>query len=239
MEFITEEQIEQAVKQGSLASMECSLKHHEQGGKATLLELLNAYKNEEFTLHGKFCAACQIAPRKDTNQTDCSNCELKDKSAKSGDCCGGLWRKASHAWNDFTSDPSNANLKAFQDAENEICIFISKAIDKAKAELKKLDKPKLRDGDYGYNSHSGEPTDPRIYMSEKHFGCCGGNCNDSPLDPEFVKGNWLDDLQRNSEELREFTVTCCRGGSVRVIPYENVPGADFDITFKCNNCSPS
>ncbi len=76
-----------------------------------------------------------------------------------------------------------------------------------KAMLAEEAKLKLKDGDYGYASHFNRkaPADPRMYLGGHHLGCHGGECDDSPL--EFISGNWLDDLKRNSKDLREFEVS--------------------------------
>lgn len=89
------------------------------------------------------------------------------------------------------------------------------AIDKAQAELAELDKPdkpKLRHGDYGYDK-SGKFTLVckeaegvlRAGREEGFLECMPIENLDSHL-PETILGNIFDDLKRNSEDLKKFTV---------------------------------
>ena len=75
------------------------------------------------------------------------------------------------------------------------------AIDKAQAELKALDKPKLRHGDYGFGHIAGDPrliagSDPCIY------GVSGSPNTASNFDIKL--GNIFDDLAAIAEPLEEF-----------------------------------
>lgn len=65
-----------------------------------------------------------------------------------------------------------------------------------KQQIADAEKVKLKNGDYGHDSHSNRhaPADARVFINGHHYGCYGGDCDNSPL--EFVVGNIFDNLRK-------------------------------------------
>ncbi len=131
MDFLTTEYVAGQAKLGELRALECSLKHHEQGRDADWVELRDALESERFNLGGGLCAVC-------VKQNDkCVGCPLNIQPESNDTdevCCGGSWGKAMYLVSILENYPSNANFKAFQDAEAEVCTYIKGVIAKKKAE---------------------------------------------------------------------------------------------------------
>ena len=133
MDWITQEQAQEAAKQGKLPALECSLKHHEQGRDATRVELINAIASEQFHVQGDLCACCQIQFNKKIECRHGSNCSLRNCAGGEEYCCNGKWLVVSTAFFVLETNHSNANLRTFQQAEAELCEYIEAVIRKVVA----------------------------------------------------------------------------------------------------------
>ncbi len=136
MEWITQEQAKQAAEQGELPALECSLEHHKQGRNASKLELINAIAKGQFNVRGESCACCQVKGRGDSCPYG-SDCPLKSREGHY--CCSDKWTDSQATFSNFKTDHSNANFKAFQQAEAKLCKYIEEVIEKVKAKDKKCE----------------------------------------------------------------------------------------------------
>lgn len=212
MKWITKEQVKEAAKD-KMTALKCSLKHHQQGRDATSLELQNAVDNKKYKLTTEGCACCQFNKRK-ASTYDCASCLVSGESKKMRDCCSGLWEIADEMFDEFKADPSNANHKAFTDAESKVCDYIEAAINKEKAKIAEESKPKYGIGDI---IDTGQPT---IYINTVGFvgkeQCLTGDCGQilKHLSWNVDKGTKLgnlkevvDDLTALQENVTEFEAT--------------------------------
>lgn len=135
-DWITTEQVKRAAEEGEFSALRCSLEHHQQGRDAPRGELLDAHEKDIFNLEAVKCACCVMY---DCNSMKCaeSPCILRENNKAIHHCCNGLWRVASDALIEFIKNPTNANFKAFQEAEAKVCTYIEGVIAKKKAEAKK------------------------------------------------------------------------------------------------------
>lgn len=132
MNFMTTEYVAEQAKLGELPALEMSLKHHEQGRDADWVELKDAIKGSEFALDSVLCASCLFA------NSECGKCCLAtgDKQYAFKACCDGVWYEANCALSRLEDDYSNANFKAFQEAEAKVCTYIEAVLERKKAEQK-------------------------------------------------------------------------------------------------------
>ena len=201
MNFITTEYVKAEAEKGKLPALKCSLLHHEQGRDADWVELRDAIENSSFTPNSTYlCACCKM-----TN-TYCRICPLGGIGKFSSDCCGGMWKKADSAFMNLIRNYSNANFKAFQDAEAKVCAYIED-------ELKALAKPELRCGDYGFTDRDDcdASNRSRIFIngkSHRENGSIGsGNADNWHKSGAYtILGNIFSDLARNAEDLTRTSV---------------------------------
>lgn len=186
MDWITIEQVKRAAEQGEMEALKCSLLHHEQGRDADWVELRDAIEDGKFDISYNLCACCISVGG--ANEEACKRCGLYTPpyNPSGSHCCGESWQKAQGAFIKLRGNYSNANFKAFQEAEAEVCTYIEGVIAKKKAEqekcrqncedckhyklsspcikctnssnfeAKKESKPALRHGDYGYDEYGTE-----------------------------------------------------------------------------------
>ncbi len=221
MDWITEKQAKEAAEKGTIPALECSLKHHEQGRDADYVELRDAMESRNFTLDYNHCSCCQLVGK--TNGSASSECT---KCVLGSDFCwvNTKWDLIRDAIIDLRNDYSNANFKAFREAEAELCKYIEKVleVEKAKAAVEppfskcKCDKPKFRHGDYGFLK------DKAIFwvflngkMSFSDGDSYISGCS-TELWTQRRLGNIFDDLQRNSEDLKEFEMKFDGGGWIKI-----------------------
>lgn len=133
--WITEKDAKIAAKEGQIPALEMSLKHHQQPLDATKLELIQAIETKVFHLRGTLCACCLF----DGLDGGCSNRKTCVLYTDQG-CCNDLWQKANSAFQKLQNDYSNANFKAFQDAEAKVCDYIEGVLKKER------EKEKVNDG---------------------------------------------------------------------------------------------
>jgi hypothetical protein len=220
MNFLTRDQIKTEAGKGEIEALKCSLKHHEQGRDATSLELQNAIRDDRFGHGPDWCSSCV---RDDEVESDCS-CGLYGKQTG---CCNGLYNPVYKALGIFTKDPSNANHKAFTEAESKVCEYIQGVIDKKEAELEDAKKPVLKVGDiWGDGS-------PVMLLNEwniHHRNNEKGRIVDCQCDlmPNFsetyykgqpIIGNLkdiFDDLKAMQENVTEFEMDCLSHAGDRV-----------------------
>lgn len=210
MNWMTKGHVKQEAVKGEIPALKCSLEHHKQGRDADYVELVEAIENEDYRIDGPLCAACNKFSI--SAFVGCQDCPLKGSGNSSSLCCKGLWVEASLLHKEIcTGDHSNATLKAFQDAEAEICKFIEGVI--AEAKLKEADEPEFGHCDYGiYKSTGCIWIVMRRNKKLELFGGRGGGGETNNLDlPDMLKlGNLNDDIKRNSEDLTKFEIGCCR-----------------------------
>jgi hypothetical protein len=133
MDWITQEQAKNAAKVGKIEALEMSLLHHEQGRDADAVELIDAIRDNEFYLGSNLCACCR---RYDCDTDDAGDVCLLDENNK---CCDGHFKKVDNAFDIMKANPTDTNIKAFQDAESKICEYIADvlAIERANSITKK------------------------------------------------------------------------------------------------------
>ena len=198
----TEQAAEEAMK-GKIPAIECSWEHHHQGETADWVELAEVMKpGNKFNVGRDFCACC-YKYNDDTCKT--TGCPL----LLNRECCGGKWEVAKDAiYACRDNDYSNASMKAFQEAEAELCRFIADVLEKEKAKERKTEKKKCepKHADYGiYHGCGLIHLDGNTYWLGTYFK--GGKSMCEPCDfVDDITGNLKDDLKRNSEDLREFEV---------------------------------
>ena len=218
MDWITQNQAQEAAEQGELPALECSWKHHKQGRNSDWIELKEAIENDKFCLSWELCACCRFVGKQDGfKDNGCRKCPLGDFF-----CWDNIiWAKVRNSWAKLTNHFSNANFKAFQEAEAELCTYIERVIEKVKKEAEIKDKydkekckkcePKLRHGDYGYYAESGNywcvwKQEETLEIFGKNSGS-GRVAEEENKNSDMVKdGNHVDDLERNSEDLEGFGV---------------------------------
>ncbi len=137
MNWITKEQATEAAKQGLIPSLECSLKHHQQGRDADYVELDLAI-GKEFDVTQQHCACCQLANIKENDipwkPQNCKRCVLGDGKHGSSGCCQGKWNRADSCLGRL-SYRTNASFAAFQKAEAEVCDYIEKILEQERAKV--------------------------------------------------------------------------------------------------------
>ncbi len=214
MNWITKQEVKEAAAKGVIEALEMSLKHHQQGRDAEKLELLIAIGKDDFSTGDGHCACCQKygGPCKSQN-----HCPLFTGTESYGSqCCGGRWSSAAVCLDEFATDHSNANFKAFQEAEGKVCDYIEGVLEKESKKSCKCSKPKLRHGDYGYDN--GVDMAPFICIDNDVFWLRNNRLvsrksnytRDRFIFDEnltTITGNLTDDLKRNSEDLERFEVT--------------------------------
>ena len=109
------------------------------------------------------------------------------------------------------------------------------AIDKAKAKLEALDKVELKAGDCGVYKSCDGWTAPAIIDSEgtarllvETRGCTYASLPTSSGASFTKSGNYLDDLKRNSKDLREFTMQDAADDDILVEIGDGVIVFDFE-----------
>ena len=127
MEWITEEQVKEAAKQGVIPALRCSLEHHQQGRDAPLFELIKAFRNNEFIADGCYCACCCRTDMSSGTVVPCRDCPLWNDT-DGNHCCNGLWIETLHTLDVFVNDYSNANYEAFKKAESDVCNYIEEVL---------------------------------------------------------------------------------------------------------------
>ena len=134
MNFLTQEEVKIAAEKGELPALECSLRHHQEGRDADYVELRDAIEKGHFNIDAELCACCvyahDIAAKEGKSKCDYCPLEVAEESC----CCDGKWLSTCQAFLILIHDNSNANFKAFQDAEAKLCTYIKNVIDKKKAE---------------------------------------------------------------------------------------------------------
>ncbi len=138
MDWITQEQAAEAAEQGELEALECSLEHHEQGRDSDWIELKETIENDKFCLSWELCACCRFVGKQDGfKDNGCRKCPLGDFF-----CWDNIiWAKVGNSWAKLINSFSNANFKAFQEVEAELCTYIKRVIEKVKAkECEKCEK---------------------------------------------------------------------------------------------------
>lgn len=203
MKWITREEIQEASKD-KMSALKMSLKHHEQGRDAGSLELQTAIKEKMFALGTTFCSICHSV-------SGCGMCVLTGK--KKG-CCDGLYNPLETAASTFKADPSNENLKKFQDAEAVVCRYIKGVIEKEEAKLAEEQKPELRHGDtFAKDDYLVviliDGDECRIVHKDgsNHFNTINEIAYE--LEGYTFIGNIFDDLKAMQEDVEEFEVKCC------------------------------
>ncbi len=226
MNWITTERVAEQAKLGEIPALECSLLHHEQGRDADWVELRDAIKDDKFNLGEDLCACCQSGDKR------CADCLL-----------GSYWCRDSKEWNGlkdsyfglYQAVYSNANFKAFQEAEADLCTYIEGVIAKKKAKEKKQNKlcpdckhnggncissddcvnfepkhkeskPALRHGDYGLGKNSWGDPKSRIIIRNETYNQYGKVCDSANRKNDIWLGNIFDDLARNAEDLDRFEI---------------------------------
>ncbi len=212
MKWITTDQAATAAKQGTIPALECSLEHHQQGRDADWRELRDAITRHNFHLQGELCAVCT---------GDCTTCPLAIGKVAQMYCCNKLWNKANMAFEVLRAYFSNANFRAFQEAEAGICRYIEEVLDKERAKEKKPCKCKaeLRHGDYGTECDGAQWAVLYRNVQLEVFGNNSGSgittTNTWPTSTRKL-GNIFDDLKRNSEDLEEFSMNVRFGERIQV-----------------------
>lgn len=177
MNWTTTDQVKQAAEQGEIPALECSWEHHHQGETATLRELIDAIEDKKFDVSDTFCASCQFAYHREDTDSKCDKCLLSE-----GGCCGDSWFVVSQSFLIFSKDYSNANFKAFQEKEAEVCTYIAGVLEKkraekntksAKAKQKLEDHQKTGQGQCATCKHDTEMPD-RCRNSNRKFCDCSG-----------------------------------------------------------------
>ncbi|KKM93690.1 hypothetical protein LCGC14_1205760 [marine sediment metagenome] len=120
--MITKADAAAAAKQGKKESIKVSIKHHEDPGNMTSLELQVAIKEKRFNVGAGACALCQKF-----NECVCTNCPLNTDETS---CCI-EYRLVDTTCYAFKKNPSNANHTAFLAAE-------AKMVERLKVELTKV-----------------------------------------------------------------------------------------------------
>jgi len=122
-----------------------------------------------------------------------------------------------------------------------------KVLDEANTKLEALKKPKLKHGDYGYNTRGSYfvllsiesgPLQPFDLSAIYANGETDGSCYvDYPGNEYTILGNIFEDLKRNSEDLTEFEQMDCDGDVANFSVNEDEIYIDF---IKCSQrfCLP-
>lgn len=141
MDWITKEYVAEQAELGEIPALECSLLHHQQGRDADWVELRDAIENGRFTIKVEFCSCCQaVGNFKGSGtlpQKACPKCPLFDSPYRAYDiahCCDGTWTELWYAHKILRGDYSNANFRAFQEAEGKVCDYIERVLELKKAE---------------------------------------------------------------------------------------------------------
>lgn len=236
MNFITQEQAKEAAKQGELEALECSLEHHEQGRDADWVELKEAIESGKFNVFGSFCACCH---KHRVFVANCENCSLNSHLTS---CADGEWYKVNQSFTVLKKDYSNANFKAFQEAEAELCKYIEGVIEKVKSKkrieqdkCKKCEKPELRHGDYGDCGH-----DKWIKIYNDVYWIDVDRAVSGLNDRHFIPnrtGNLVDDLKRNGEDFKKKTIEIAHDDEV-TIGLESLEGIALNSTTCLNHLTP-
>ncbi len=230
MEWLTKEYIKEQAQISDIAVLKCSLDHWEQIVEAGWDEYHKGYTVGKVSLWGDggFCALC-LRHSFDKNN-DAVPCIEKSKCilAKEGEWCGsGLskWRAcvAPDAVHDATQ--FNKAAKKMRDLlkrlyERELKMTNKEKARKAVAEAQKeLDKAQkylqdcdeLRHGDYGSYKSGGlwwawDRNNGHGHITLELFGTRFGSGHQAQgsRDDMVRMGNHVDDLKRNSEDLKEF-----------------------------------
>ncbi len=129
MDFLIPKYVKQKAKKGEIPALECSLLHHKQGRDADYVELRDAIEDNRFFLGWDSCSCCL--------KWACVECPLVSTNANIEErCCDGVYSAAKRAYEALKKDYSNANFKAFQDAEAKLCTYIEGVLEKKRAEKK-------------------------------------------------------------------------------------------------------
>jgi hypothetical protein len=150
MDWITKEYVAEQAKLGEIPALECSLLHHQQGRDADWVELKEAIKKGKFTIKDELCSCCQAVGNfkgsGKATQKACPECPLfvSPYQPDNSHCCGGTWTDLAmwYTYEALTGDYSNANFKAFQEAEAKVCTYIERVLEQKRAEAKKEKKKK-------------------------------------------------------------------------------------------------
>ena len=214
----TEQQAAEAAKQGVIPALENSLLHHRQGATADWVELRDAIEGKKFAVCNEFCACCLLI------DVSCDNCPLTTmpQGLPTERCCNGLWGKVANYFRLLKDGYSNANFRAFQDAEKAVCDYIEAVLEKEKAKECKCSKKSIIEyGDEFIRGGVTEDKDELLYalyiknpalknnviplVAVNKNGCPCGNIS---LHDKGIKTgrNIFDDLKRNSEDLERTDV---------------------------------
>ena len=211
MDWVTQEQAKEAAKQGELPALECSWEHHEQGRDRDWVELKEAIENDKFWLSWELCACCRFVGKQDGfKDNGCRKCPLGDFF-----CWDNIiWAKVRNSWTKLTNHFSNANFKAFQEDETELCTYIEGVIEKVKLDMKaekyKECEPELRHGELVQGGSMGKvyvAMDTVPKSDRWHIWADWGKNGTVSKSDTYYTGlgiNIFDDLKRNSEDLKEY-----------------------------------
>jgi hypothetical protein len=238
MKWITREEVKEASKD-KMTALKCSLKHHEQGRDAGSLELQTAIKDELFDMTTGFCACCERFDVANGCRTTNGICPL---SVSEGSlCCDGVFMEAKTPYRHFYGNPSNENLKKFQDAEAEVCKYIEGVIEKLLAEEKKQ-KPLLRAGDVAISNMGraciviGNGKDAVNHFEDGHT-CPQGEITGGTYtkDGRGKQFNIFDEAKALQENVTEFILTPngCNEGEGFLVCANGA--ADIDIGIACDS----
>lgn len=106
------------------------------------------------------------------------------------------------------------------------------AIATAESKLAELDKPELKDGDYGMETVNSYGEHFWLYLRGVTHWLTGRFCDISDRQPDnfvpYCLGNLVDDLKRNSEDLEKFKFCDTRGdcGVLEIIDKDIWVGTD-------------
>ncbi len=241
MDWITQNQAQEAAEQGELPALECSWEHHKQGRDATQDELIMAIISKDFGLGCRLCACCQLVGVM-CYESKCKSCSLGQSFCLHNE----VWQATNRPWEKLKNDLSNSNIKSFQQAEAELCTYIEGVIEKVKKEAEIKDKydkekckkcePKLRHGDYGYDSQGRRCLRLQVGNSNSGFTVASsefvyGNDAGIAFVPKVILGNIFDDLKRNSENLGRTQINFEDGKDIFMdIAYKNKVWLHFSNT---------
>lgn len=197
-----------------------SLEHWRQGARCTYEEFLEARPTIKFHTGPLLCALCYH------HESCCGGCVLRKNEIA---CCR-EHSKVRDAFLKFSDDCSRDNFGKFQSAAEVMCKRLEKEIAKMSkspcmtcehAQVKKDKKKQSRHGDYGLTvddrpflitkSFFGGDDSMRVASQEGLLETISMN-NLSGMKPKTTFGNIYDDMERNKEDLEEFTIN----GQVRV-----------------------
>lgn len=135
--WVTIQEAKDAVDKGKIPALENSLKHHCQGRDADWMPLKDAIESGVFEISGADCACCRKWGKRGTGKPE--ECPLYTDGCGWDECCGGTVADVKNYYYMLSRDYSNANFKAFQEAEAKVCDYIEAVLEKERAKEKKAE----------------------------------------------------------------------------------------------------